>query len=424
MKKLLSLLLCFILVLAFSACGKNEMPKSDNALKNTVKLPLDSFYGYDNGLLLKVNYYDYITDLPRILYNPQDALYYDNGELYRLKATETQITLNSDITSNGTNITLPIKYYIFGDMVHAYFAEERTQIGTTAFFKGIKGDTSSIIVYDAAVKYPIIYNLKDHTYKSLYDGLSFKGYFDCISDDGKYIMVAEIDKLSGNVKYSVLDILNQKTTNIPLPKDENGYKQTPTPFCFADGKLILKTVITSYQDPSFSNDKWYEFDINNKALTEYTSTVKLDGYTKQWQSVVAKSDTLEGKFSVYNFKTEKEYIFDLEQPAIIALSVNETGEYAFGSYAYYGVDPMEFDQDGNPIFSTPTADDYINVFWDFKNEKEIDIEQYLTYAETYKDYYKQYQWISETALLVTYVGKASNNQEFIGEILDLKNLLY
>lgn len=425
MKKSIVFIITFVLILCLTACGNKEITHSIGS----VDLPLAGFHGYKDGLIIET---DEISFMQQEVNTVENAYAYIDGDLLQLESFETEIKLNSDITSLFEEFKLPIKYYIYKSTVYPYANIDYKQIGAQIVLEPIPNNPENILIWGSAVTKPIIYNVFSDKYNLIFTetedyALSYAG----ISADGKYIALhggTSYDILHGTAKYYVMNLESGDSKQIPIPEyDNNKYTNyTILPQMFIGDKLIV-TFHFEYEPNTEENySETYYYDIKDNKITKWDLEKSFDSYQsatyyggRPTSHILMENDWENGKLDLYNLKTNEHFTIKMEPYMDIVGIPNESGKFILGGHKEK---PIAFyDDEGNPVFEN-TLDPYTPVFIDMEKGKVVDITKHIKHfsIDKYKGCNISFkQWLDETHIMITY--NAEN--ETYTEILDLKSAM-
>ncbi len=403
MKKLFTLSLCAVMLFSITACKSKETDKTKPSSPDTVyteelKSIPNEFYLYDNDLLINIDYYTYFGSV-KAPKQAEDALVYKDNTFKRLKAYDTEIKLSKEILFYENDITLPARYYIYNNTIYPYCMEKQDEFLSEVFkFQGIPGNTKEIIIYGGLEK-DLIYNIETKKAKVLYDTESKVDYTGYISPDGKYALF-NITKNDYYVSESIIfEIKSGKAINVPLPKKDNAvYTMYPLNFVGEKFYFILEQYDTSTID---NNQKIaYVFDIKSGKL----SKIDQEGFEKYKKTNnnytdynISKTEK-DGKYSVYNLKTEKLYSYSFGEISQLQLFNSQSGEMAIGYYWPKG-EISGYTASGEPVYQGVKKEDYKYVLVNLKDGKLVEINKYLTADFTKNRFY--FNWLSEDTVLIS-----------------------
>ncbi len=411
MRKLSILILILNLLLTLCACSKEK----DNTKTKIDSLP-NEFYACQDGLLLKVDYFEAHNN-PNAIYNPTQALAYENGNFYSLDSKDVEITVESKhVIGENEEINLNIKYYVYEDTVHAFLVGDLTQIYSDIMLQSIPKNPESIIIHNtSALKKPLICNLKDKTCKPLYD--TDCSFLECISKDGKYTAVKTSDD---NQNYLIIDLNDNKNIKIPLPTEQDkDTKTTLNAIGFTGDKFIFKL---GSNKKEYAYKGLYEFDIKNNKLAKMDIKGDFSNFSKGTNTygdcIIVNEDTKKGVYSVLNLETKEQYEYTFKRPTNFSFITNQNCQYAFGSYAYYG-EPVDY-VDGEAFYSTPQ--DYIDVIVNLKNGKSVKKENIVKKPNIENYSNSILQWLNESEILVTHLSGLAGDLSFKNEIINVEDI--
>ena len=425
MKKSIVFIITFILILCLNACGNKEIIYS----VGVVDSPLAGFHGYKDGLIIET---DEISFMQQEVNTVENAYAYIDGKLLQLKSFETEIQINSDVTSLVEEFKLPIKYYIYNNTIYPYAKIDYKQIGTQIALEPIPNNPENILIWGSAVTKPIIYNIFNDEYNLIFTkteeyALSYAG----ISADGKYIALhggTSHDIRYGTEKYYVMNLESGESQQIPVPEyDSNKYTNyTILPQMFIGDKLIV-TFYFEYEPNTEENySETYYYDIKENKITKWDLEKSFDSYRsatyyggRPTSHILMENDIENGKLNLYNLKTNEQFTIKMEPHMDIIGIPNESGKFLLGSYKKFSI--AFYDDRDKPVY-LDTEEPFTPAFFDVKKGKVVDITKHIKHfsIDKYNGCNISFkQWLDETHIMITY----NADNEFYTEILDLKKAM-
>ncbi len=397
MKKLLALVLSFILILGLSACGNDGETSSppdaeENSILGKASLPLNGFHFYDDGIIIEADYSTYNAN--ELIQSPKHAYVYEDNSLLELKPYTKDIIFKADISANGNEFKIPIKYFKYDGKTHIYFDTNPLVIPHTEFVP--LNSNEEVLIYGLSVKKPIVYNLKTGTYRNLTEHFdSYDVVYPAVSDDGKYALVRNFSLIE-NSNFNLYLINIADGSEIRLPKTQYNTELYTTcdiePIIFTENALIFRFVFSNDYYPDRNTTETYSFSLADGSFEEFEFDTNISGFSSpQMQPNFAFSDGLDGKAEYINLKTNKAFSYQTDAFACGAYP-NDSGNYAF----IKRYTEKEYSQGLNPA-------DVILV--DMKSQKEIDISLCIDkYDNTYSGYNRTMLWLGEDAFLLCYAN--------------------
>ena len=417
MKNFLLIVLVFSILMSFSACGNAE-------IDNRVNLPIKGHFSVKGDVIVET---DKISVTDDVIPNAQ-AFTYKDGEFYKLKRYETEITIPKKYTVYGEyygdDVNLKIQYFINNSTLYAYSNIDKKEMGNFIDIISIPQNDDSVIIQGSKIL-PIYVNLKNGKITPVFDskkqGYDMSGSVSYISEDGKYAaaIATRIDEMI--VKSYIIDLVNFKIAEVSLPQyDEEWYKyKNSYPYVFADGRLYINYTLTELDIDGGEKVSAFFYDIKKKKaeaiaapLTDYTRS-------EQYPYIQMKFEQETGTLKIKNLKDITDYSFIIYPSNGLWGSTNKTGQYFIGSY--FDMPLAGYDENGQPYYENVQQNQkYIVV--DVKNQKRIDlskIDDKFNYT-TYDGKSCRYNWFSETELIIFC---QDGNEEYIQTVINVKDAL-
>lgn len=409
MKKIISLvlILCFFLL---TACSNNQ-----TNIAEKVVLPIKGHFSVIGDIIVETDK-KYATKT--VIPNAQ-AFTYQDGEFYKLKRYETEITIPKKYTMYdelyGKDQTLPLQYYFCNGMVYAYLNtnEERFSLLNIQIFS-IPGNEECVIIQGMYI-IPLYVNLKSGKFKSIFEkadqDLDTTLRVTCISEDGKYLALFGMTLEKFEQGIYILNLKNFKTTKISMPKYNSSHKlKTFYPLFFADGRLYIDYALTPTNHIDQAKVGSFYYVLNNKKLKEYSTSLSDYIHNENYPYIRMKFEYETGTVRIINFKDNLDYSFSIYPSESLFGTTNKTGQYFIGAY---------FDMPDTGY--TENVQQYRkHIMMDVKNQKKIDlskIDEKFNYT-TYDGMACGYDWISETELLITC---HDGDDEYIQAVINIED---
>ena len=410
MKKFLLIALVLSIIMSFSACGNSE-------IDNRVNLPVKGHFSVKGDIIVET---DKISVTDDVIPNAQ-AFTYKDGEFYKLKRYETEITLPEEVTRYGRELNIPLQYFVCNKTVYAYPNVERKSLGLKIEIYSVPNNENRVLISAGVVLKPVCVDLKSGKITPVFDkekqGVEMAGQISCISEDGKYAACigTRIDEMI--VKSYIINLKNLKITEVPLPQyDEEWYKyKNSYPYVFADGRLYINYTLTELDIDGGEKVGTFFYDIKKKKSEELAAP--LNDYTSidQFPYLKMKFEQETGTLKIKNLKDIVDYSFSVYPSNGLWGSPNKTGQYFIGSY--FDMPIAGYDENGQPYYENVQQNPkYILV--DVKNQKRIDLSK-IDDKFNYKTYDGKscgYSWISETELIIFC---QNGNEEYIQTVISV-----
>lgn len=413
MKKFLLIALALSILMSFSACGNSE-------IDNRVNLPIKGHFSVKGDIIVET---DKISVTDDVIPNAE-AFTYKDGEFYKLKRYETEITIPKKYTIYdelyGKYQTLPLQYYFCNGMVYAYLNtnEKGFSLLNIQIFS-IPGNEEYVIIQGMYI-IPLYVNLKSGKFKSIFEksdqDLDTTLRVTCISEDGKYLALfgTTLEKFEQGIY--IINLKNFKTTKISMPKYNSSHKlKTFYPIFFADGRLYINYALTPTNNIDQAKLGTFYYDLNNKKLKEFSASLSDYIHNENRPYIRIKFENETGTVRIINFKDNLDYSFSVYPSNGLWGSPNKTGQYFIGSY--FDMPLAGYDENGQPYYENVQQNQkYIVV--DVKNQKRIDLSK-IDDKFNYKTYDGKscgYSWISETELIIFC---QDGNEEYIQTVINV-----
>lgn len=436
MKKLITLILALTLLLCLTACkNKKSTPSTGGENKrptlstNIVNFPLEGFYGIDRDIIIEIS--DPISYTAQEFVFVKNAYHYQDGQLSKLEAFETEINIKDDVSKQG-NVSIPIKYFICQNTVYPYVNVNPHLEGINSFkIKSIYGNSENILIYGTGIlgTEPIIYNIKNGKYQRLFtetESCIVVDYPAGVDADGKYVVVSagyEYDLEDGNGEYYVINLKNGESQKIPIPNYDN-YKYTDcaiTPQRFIGNELLITYEFICDFNTEENYRETYYYNIETNKLREWDNEISFDsdlsGSSDDY--FIWKKDLENGSIQLFNLKTNKLFSYTAEPQTDIVGIPNKSGQFLLSGYSTsLG---LGYDDNGNIVYKEH-EESYPTFLINFEKSEKVDITKFIKdfTIDTYKEYPVVVKyWVDETHLMITYYAK----NEFYTEILDLKSAM-
>ncbi len=414
MKKLLLILLTLTMLISVSSCGNVET-------ENKVTLPIKGHFSVIEDIIVET---DKISVTNDVIPNAQ-AFTYKDGEFYKLKRYEAEITIPKKYTiygeDYGKDISLPLQYFISNSTVYAYLNVDRKGWGGYVTIIPIPQNDECIIMQGSKLL-PLYVNLKSGKITPVFDaeksGFALSGEVTCVSEDGKYAAVLGT-RLDDMIPRSyIINLKNFTIAEIPLPKYNNEHYKLKNsyPSVFADGRLYVNYTLTELDIDGGETVSTCFYDVKKKKsealaapLTDYASS-------ERYPYIQMKFENETGTLKIKNLKDVIDYSYSVYPSNGLWGSPNKTGQYFIGSY--FDMPLAGYDENGAPYYEN-TPQNKKDLALDIKNQKRIDlskIDSKFDYT-TYDGVPCAYRWISETELLVTC---QDGEEEYIQTVIDVK----
>lgn len=390
--------------------------------QNVVATPLMAFLGVDGDIIVEAT-----DELP--FFNPEfffvkNAYHYENGQLVKLEAYETEIKFNADsYYMDRGDVTIPIKYFICNDTVYPYVNVHPTQHKNGRYiFSSIPGDPENILIH-SGVRFdisPLVYNVISGEHRPLFTETD-ASYLCVIDENGKYVAVRggsdkELSMLNAGEIY-VLNLKDGTSQKLPtISYDEKKFtKCTVSPEMFIDDEVIVNYRISN--DPYIDNDYYetYYVNLKNGQMRKWDKAITfpeyMDGLPKEY--LLTEEDEENGSLTVYNLRTNQQYSYQGEPGTEFIGNYNASGKLFLSGY-----ESQEIDANGNFVAEINRQPFLLNME---KGEK-VDISKCVkdfTITKYKGNIVTSKQWIDETHLLITYVKDGA----CYTDILDLKGAL-
>lgn len=410
MKKFLLIALVLSILMSFSACGNTE-------IDNKVSLPIKGHFSVKGDIIVET---DKISVTNEVIPNAQ-AFTYKDGEFYKLKRYETEITLPQKYTAYADDMTLELQYFICNGTVYAYLNVDRKALPTNSIeILSIPQNDECIIIQSEGIC-PLYINLKSRKITPVFDsekqGFDMSASVSCLSEDGKYaaLLGTRMDEMVP--KSYIIDLGNFEISEIPMtPYNKEFYKiKHIYPSVFADGRLYINYALTELDIDGGGKVGAFFYDIKKKKSEELAAP--LNDYTgiDQFPYIKMKFEHETGTLKIKNLKDIIDYSFSVYPSNGLWGSPNKTGQYFIGSY--FDMPLAGYDENGQPYYENVQQNQkYIVV--DVKNQKRIDlskIDDKFNYT-TYDGRSCRYSWISETELIIFC---QDGNEEYIQTVINV-----
>ncbi len=410
MKKFLLIALVLSILMSFSACGNAE-------IDNKVSLPIKGHFSVKSDIIVET---DKISVTNEVIPNAQ-AFTYKDGEFYKLKRYETEITLPQKYTAYDDDMTLELQYFICNGTVYAYLNVDRKVLATNSIeILSIPQNDECIIIQSEGIC-PLYINLKSKKITPVFDsekqGFDMSASVSCLSEDGKYaaLLGTRMDEMIP--KSYIIDLGNFEISEIPMtPYNKEFYKiKHIYPSVFADGRLYINYALTELDIDGGGKVGAFFYDIKKKKSEELAAP--LNDYTgiDQFPYIKMKFEHETGTLKIKNLKDIIDYSFSVYPSNGLWGSPNKTGQYFIGSY--FDMPIAGYDENGQPYYENVQQNQkYIVV--DVKNQKRIDlskIDDKFNYT-TYDGRSCRYSWISETELIIFC---QDGNEEYIQTVINV-----
>lgn len=396
--------------MSFSACGNAE-------IDNNVSLPIKGHFSVKGDIIVET---DKISVTDDVIPNAQ-AFTYKDGEFYKLKRYETEITLPQKYTAYADDMTLELQYFICNGTVYAYLNVDRKVLPTNSIeILSIPQNDECIIIQSGEIC-PLYINLKSKKITPVFDsekqGFDMSASVSCLSEDGKYVALLGTRMDEMVPKSYIIDLGNFEISEIPMTpynKEFNKIKHI-YPSVFADGRLYINYALTELDIDGGGKVGAFFYDIKKKKSEELAAP--LNDYTSidQFPYIKMKFEHETGTLKIKNLKDIIDYSFSVYPSNGLWGSTNKTGQYFIGSY--FDMPLAGYDENGQPYYENIQQNKkYIVV--DVKNQKRIDlskIDDKFNYT-TYDGRSCRYSWISETELIIFC---QDGNEEYIQTVINV-----
>lgn len=395
-----------------SSCGHSNKGEA-------VSLPIKGHFSVKGDIIVEADKKSVLND---VIPNTQ-AFTYKDGEFYKLKRYETEITLPEEVTRYGKELNIPLQYFVCNKTVYAYPNVERKSLALAIEICSVPNDENRILITSGTLLKPVCVNLKSGKITPIFDkkkqDVEISGQVSCISEDGKYAAAigTRIDEMI--VKSYIINLKNFNIAEVPLPQyDKERYKyKNSYPYVFADGRLYINYTLTELDIDGGEKVCDFFYDVKKKKaealaapLTDYTRS-------EQYPYIQKRFDNETGTLKIKNLKEIVDYSFSVYPSNGLWGSTNKTGQYFIGSY--FNIPLAGYDENGQPFYENVQPENQKYIVVDVKNQKRIDlskIDDKFNYT-TYDGKSCGYSWISETELLINcYDGE----EEYIETVINVE----
>ena len=410
MKNFLLIVLVFSILMSFSACGNAE-------IDNRVNLPIKGHFSVKGDIIVET---DKISVTDDVISNTR-AFTYKDGEFYKLKRYETEITIPKKYTIYENDTILELQYFICNGVVYAYLNKDRREVSIASLeIISIPQNDECVIIQSGEIS-PLYINLKSGKIMPVFDkekqDFDMSASVSCISEDGKYAVIRGAI-LGEKVQESyIISLTKFEITKIPMPTYNKEFYELKHyyPTVFVDERLYFNYALRELDIDADVKFGAFLYDVKNKKSEQLAAP--LDEYTSgnQYQYIRMKFEHETGTLKIKNLKDIIDYSFSVYPSNGLWGSPNKTGQYFIGSY--FDMPIAGYDENGQPYYENVQQNQkYIVV--DVKNQKRIDlskIDDKFNYT-TYDGKSCRYNWISETELIIFC---QDGNEEYIQTVINV-----
>lgn len=393
-----------------SACGNSEIDDKAN-------LPIKGHFSVKGDIIVET---DKISVTDEVIPNAQ-AFTYKDGEFYKLKRYETEITLPQKYTAYENDITLKLQYFICNNTIYAYFNDDKYMRAIhSADILPIPQNDNSVIFQNGEI-HPLYINLKSGKITPVFD--SKKQDFDmpasvtCVSEDGKYAVIRGT-RLGEKAQESyIINLGDFKATKIPMPTYNKEFYELKHyyPTVFVGGRLYFNYALRELDIDGGGKVGTFFYDMKTKKSEELAAPLNDYITNSQYPNIKMKFEQETGTIKIKNLKDIIDYSFSIYPSNGLWGLTNKTGQYFIGSY--FDMPLAGYDENGQPYYENVQQNQKY-IMMDIKNQKRIDlskIDDKFNYT-TYDGKSCRYSWISETELIIFC---HDGNEEYIQTVINV-----